>query len=112
MGNRSIKRIVKTITMEDKRNYKGCPFDEPIDYSFKKESVDKEKAMALVEKHQFSGMFKQNAIEHSKLDLQHSIEENLSVIEMLKIHGNERCVFAVEQRLNDLHNQLEHLNSI
>jgi len=71
---------------------------------------DKEEAMALVEKHQFSGMFKQNAIEHSKLDLQHSIE----LLGEVKLSGefNEFGILSLNRRIKSLRNQLEHLNSI
>jgi predicted proteasome-type protease len=59
-----------------------------------------------------NAMWYNEAIDCAKLDLTNTIEENLSVIEMLKLHGNERCIFAVKQRIKDLKQQLEYLNNL
>jgi hypothetical protein len=41
--------------------------------------------------------------------LQAQIEENNSILEMLKIHGNERCVFVVKDRIEELQQKLKRL---
>jgi hypothetical protein len=103
--------------MEDKKNYKGCPFDEPIDYSFKKEPIemdDKDKAMALVQEYKVGlkgfMLSQYEAIQCAKLDLQHSIELLESIKHKSINEGFEASFICLE--LASLKNQLEHLNSI
>ena len=43
--------------------------------------------------------------------LQAQIDENNSVLEMLKIHGNERCMFVVRHRIKELEQQLKQLEN-
>lgn len=43
--------------------------------------------------------------------IQAQINENNSVLEMLKIHGNERCIFIVKNRIKNLQQQLKKLEN-
>jgi hypothetical protein len=43
--------------------------------------------------------------------LQAQIEENNSILEMLKTHGNERCVFVVKDRIEELQQKLKQLEN-
>jgi hypothetical protein len=100
--------------MEDKKNYKGCPFDKPIDYSFKKEPIemeDKEKAMELVQEYKeaLKGFMlsQYEAIQCAKFDLQHSIDL------LKRVQESEFNPFTkIYDEIQSLRNQLEHLNSI
>jgi len=82
---------------------------------------DKELVMALVESHRIEigiptmdGIEDRKryrkAIEHSKLDLQHSIELLEEVSQNINCNADERDYILTT--LSSLYNQLEHLNSI
>ena len=43
--------------------------------------------------------------------IQAQIEENNSILEMLKMHGNDRCIYVIRERIINLEQQLNNLKN-
>jgi len=43
--------------------------------------------------------------------IQAQIDENNSILEMLKMHGNDRCIYVIKERIINLEQQLKQLEN-
>jgi hypothetical protein len=43
--------------------------------------------------------------------IQAQIDENTSILEMLKMHGNDRCIYVIRERIINLEQQLKQLEN-
>ena len=79
----------------------------------------KQEADRIVEKyknnyildHNIIGGGKPNRIQSAIQDRQSVLEENKSVFEMVKLHGNSRTILPIYDRIQSLSNQIEYLKT-